>query len=57
MMHGAKIVQAVGQGEGLGISHALHHLLHSAVDVAEVRIDVLDGLAVHHCAQTQHAVG
>jgi hypothetical protein len=57
MVHGAEIVQTVGQSEGLRIGHALHHLLHAAVDIAEVGIDMLDGLTVDHRLQTEHTVG
>jgi hypothetical protein len=57
MVHGAEIVQSVSEGERLRIGHALHHLLHTAVDISEVRIDVLDGLTVNHSSQTKHTVG
>jgi len=56
VMHGAKIVQTVSQGEGLRIHHALHHLLHTAMDVSQMGINVLDGLAIDNGLQTQHAV-
>ena len=57
VVHGAEIIQSVSEGERLRISHALHHLLHTAVDISEVRIDVLDGLTVNNSSQTKHAVG
>lgn len=57
MVHGTEIVQSVSESERLRIGHALHHLLHTAVDISEVRIDVLDGLTVYDSSQTKHAVG
>ena len=56
VVHGAQIVETVCQGECLRIGHALHHLLYAAVYVAQVRIDVLHGLAVEHRLQSQHTV-
>ena len=55
--HSREIVQAVGQGESLRIGHALPHLLNTAVDIAEVRIDTLHLLAVEHSLQAEHTVG
>ena len=55
--HGAEVVEAVGEAERLRIGHALGHLLHAAVDIAEVGIDVLDGLTADDGLQSEHTVG
>ena len=56
MVHGAEVIETIGESQGLRISHALHHLLHTTVDVTEMGIDMLDGLTIDHSLQTQHTV-
>ena len=55
--HGAEVVEAVGQGQSLRVSVLFAHLLHTAVNVAEVRVYLLYNLAVEHGLQPEHAVG
>ena len=57
MHHGREVVQTVGQSQGLRIGHALPHLLDTTVDIAEVRIDALHGLAVDQSLEAEHTVG
>ena len=42
VLHGAQIVEAVRQGERLGIGQLLVEFLHTAVDVAQHGVYLLD---------------
>ena len=55
--HRREVVQTVGQCQSLRIGHSLPHLLDTAVNVTEVWIDALHGLAVDNGLQTEHTVG
>ena len=56
MLHGSQIVKTICQSQCLGIAHALPHLLNRTMDIAQVRIDALDGLTVQHRLQTKHTM-
>ena len=55
--HCRKVVQAVGQGEGLRIGHILPHFLYSTVYISEVGIYGLHLFAVENSLQAEHSVG
>ena len=55
--HGREIVETVGERECLRIGIALAHLLDTAVDISQVGIDALHGLAIHYGLQTKHTMG
>ena len=55
--HRRKIVQTVGQCQGLRISHILPHLLDTTVNITEVWIDALHSLTINNGLQTEHTVG
>ena len=54
--HGREVVETVGESECLRIGHAFPHLLDTAVDISEVRIDALHLLAVENGLQAKHTV-
>ena len=56
VLRGPEIVEAVRQGQRLGIGQLLAHLLDAAVDVAAVNVEFADDLAFERHAETQHAV-
>ena len=56
MMHSAKIVQTIGQSQCLRISHILHHLLKTTMNVAKMWIDMLYCLTINNSLQTKHTV-
>ena len=56
VLHGAEIVQTVGQCQSLRISHVLADLLHCAVYIAQYGIDLLDAFAFKTHAEVEHAV-
>ena len=53
---GRQIVETVGKVQCLRISESLAQFLDTAVYITEIEVDLLDGLAVNRCAETQHAV-
>ena len=55
--HRRKIVQTVGQCQGLWIGHVLPHLLDATVNITEVWIDALHGLTVDNGLKTEHTMG
>ena len=55
--HRRKIVQTVGQCQGLWIGHVLPHLLDTTVNITEVWIDALHGLTINNSLQSEHTVG
>ena len=54
--HSREIIETVGHCEGLRISHALKHLLDTAVDIAEMWNNALYSLTVKNGLKTEHTV-
>ena len=55
-LHGSEVVHTVGEGESLGIGKAFADFLDTAVDVSEVRVNLLDAFAFDGCAEVEHTV-
>ena len=53
---GREVVRTIHEVESPGISELLADLLDATVDVAAVEVDLLDGLTVDSCTETEHAV-
>ena len=56
VLHGAQVVQTVGQGQCLRVGQAFVHLLDAAVDVSAVHVNLVDVLALERYSEAQHAV-
>ena len=54
--HGTKIVQTVGESQCLWISHAFTHLLHTTMNISQMRIDMFHGFTVEHRLQAKHTM-
>ena len=54
--HGTEVVHSIGQRQGLRIGVRLAHLLHSTVDISQMRINSLHGFTVQHTLQAKYAV-
>ncbi|CCY16554.1 putative uncharacterized protein [Prevotella sp. CAG:755] len=57
VLHGAEVVQTVGQGQCLGVGEAFVEFFDAAVDVAEDGVDFADALAFKVDAEVEHTVG
>jgi hypothetical protein len=57
MHHGREIVKTVCQSKCLWVCVILAHLLNTTVNISEVWIDALNGLAINNCLKTKHTVG
>ena len=55
-LHGTQIVHAVGQGKRLRIGIALVEFFDASVDVAQLRVHLLDAFALEGYAEVEHAV-
>ena len=57
VLHRAEVVKAVRQRQRLRVSHLLADLLHTTVNVAQVRVDLADAFTLQRHTEVKHTVG